>query len=648
MIENGRRATGRRVSVIAMSSTSSSGSSSAEPEDPILRLHRDGRLLTEYPRVRRLLDGLSGDRLHRAGRLLSRLDVDEVLRAHPDVPVTTIAITGHGTLDALVAPLTAETARHGLLLRPVVGDFDAYVFDLGDPGSRLYAAEPDLALCLLDPAVVFDEVPTPWRPDDVRRVLADKLALLDGLAARFGEAGHGTLVLNTIPLPRLMAAQLVDHRSRAALGALWREANARLLRLAETHPRVVVLDLDILAAEGVPVTDPRLSIYTRAHLTPGLLAAYAREAGHLARHLSGRAKKVLAIDLDGTAWGGVLGDDGPDGLEVADGHRGAAYQAFQRAVRQLAAQGVLVAVMSKNDVEPVRRMLREHPGMLLREDDVVRVAANWRPKNENLAELAEDLGIGVDAIVFVDDSPHETGLVRRELPEVTVVAVDEEPAWHVSRLLADGWFDGVELTAEDRERPALYRDELSRRDFLGSFTSVQDYLRELRITVRVAPAAPGEAGRLSQLTLRTNQFNLTTERLRPADVDGLIGDPDALTLAVHVADRFGDSGIAGAILARREGDVLAIRNFLLSCRVFGRGVEQAALSVLLEHARTSGATAVTGTYRRSPKNANVAEFYPRHGFAAVAEDGDVATFRHDLAEIAPPPDHITLTFGGSP
>lgn len=598
--------------------------------------------MSDYPRIRAGLDELPADRFQRAGQLLSRLDVDEVLRAHPETPTVTVAITGHGMLSALVAPLTAETARHGLLLRPLVSDFDAYVFDLGDPGSQIYAARPDLVLCVLDPAVVFDEVPSPWRTEDVKKAFTDKLKVLDGLAGRFGEAGYGTLVLNTIPLPRLNAAQLVDHRSRAALGALWREANARLLRLAERHPDVVVLDLDTLVTDGVAVTDPRLSVYAKAHLTPALLAGYAREVGHLARHVCGQTKKVLAIDLDGTAWGGILADDGPDALEVDEGYRGEAYQAFQRLVRQLASQGVLVAAVSKNDPEPVRDVLRQHPGLLLREEDFIRIAANWRPKHENLGELAEDLNLGVDSIVFVDDSPHEAGLVRRELPGVAVVQVNDEPVWHVPRLLADGWFDVVGLTAEDHERPARYRDELTRKDFLSSFTSVPDYLRELGITVRVALAADSEAGRLSQLTVRTNQFNLTTERMQPADVENLIRDPGALVLAVRAADRFGDSGIVGAILARREGDTLAIGNVVLSCRVLGRGVEQAALSALLEHARAGGAAAVTGTYRRSSRNGNVAEFYPRHGFATVTDDGDVATFRHDLAGVAPAPDHIKL------
>jgi FkbH-like protein len=617
--------------------------SAASPEDELLRLHRAGRLAAEYPEVRRLLAGLSGDGLARAGRLLSRIDPEEVLRAHPQTRPVTVVITGHGTLNALVAPLTVELARHGLLLRPVLSPFDSYAFDLIDKDSQLYAAEPDLALCVLDASVVFDEVPTPWRPCDVQLAFEEKLELLRQLAARFGRESRGTLVLNSLPLPHQLAAQLIDHRSRAELGALWREANARLLRMSEGNPGVVVFDIDTLVMDGVAVADPRLSIYAKAPFSPELLAAYARQAGHLARHVSGRPKKVLAIDLDGTAWGGTLMDDGMDGIEMGDTYRGHAYRQFQQAVRQLAAQGVLVAAISKNDQEPVRQVLREHPDLLLREDDFVRVAANWRPKHENLVELAADLNVGVETIVFVDDSPAETGLARMTLPEVAVIQLSDEPAWHVRKLVADGWFDTIELTEEDQERPARYRDELERRGFLSSLESPQDYLRELQIRVQVTAADSTQAGRVSQLTLRTNQFNLTTQRLQPPAVQEFIDDPSALVLVVRAADRFGDSGLVGAIFARRAGDTVNIDNFLLSCRVFSRGVEQAALHALLRHALDTGARSVTAAYRRTAKNANVRQFYPKNGFSIVTDDGDAATFRHDLDEITAPPSHIELT-----
>jgi FkbH-like protein len=605
-------------------------------------LHRGRELVASYPEVRALLAELPGERLGWAGQLLARLDPDEVLAAHPDVAAVTVAVTGHGTLSPLVPALTAELARHGLLLRPVTSSFDSYVADLSDPGSALSGANADLTLCVLDPMIVFDEVPVPWSADDAAKTLAGKVQLLDWLAGQAGEHGRGTLVYNTLPLPRRFAAQLVDHRSRARLGAAWRTGNADLLALAERHPRLVVLDLDPLLADGVGADDARLSVYAKAHLRPELLAAYARQVAHLARHQLGRTKKVLALDLDGTVWGGVLGDDGPDGIEVAGGYRGDAFQAFQRTVRQLGSQGVLVTAVSKNDLEPVREVLRTHPELALREEDFVRVSANWEPKPGNLRETAAVLNVGLDSFVFVDDSAYECGLVRRELPEVAVVAVGDDPAWHVARLLADGWFDAREVTADDRARPGRYRDESTRADFLRSSQSLDDYLRELGVVVRFGPARPRDLGRLSQLTLRTNQFNLTTDRLQPAELDAVVADPRRAVHAIRAADRFGDNGIVGAVFTRREDDGVHIDNFLLSCRVFSRGIEQACLAAVLRAARDGGAAAVHGIYRPTKKNAGVRDFLPRHGFLAVHEDEAATTYRHNLAELPEVPQHVRL------
>jgi predicted enzyme involved in methoxymalonyl-ACP biosynthesis len=547
----------------------------------LLELHREGALAAQYPRLKSLLAELSGDELYRAGQLLARLDPDEVRRQHPTAPVVTVAVTGHGTLAPLLPALTAEIARHGLVLRSFVADFDSYVFDLSDPRSALHAANPDVVLCVLDPMVVVDELPTPWQPSDVARIMREKTQLLGKLTERFATASPGTLVLNTLPLPRRLTAQLVDHRSRAEVGALWREANARLLRLAVEHRSLVVVDplvvvdLEPLIAEGAAATDWRLSLYAKAHLSRDLLSRYAREVGHLVRHLAGRTKKCLVLDLDGTVWGGVIGEEGMDGIEVADSYRGEAFRAFQRTVKQIGSQGILIAAVSKNDIE--------------------------------------------------------------------------EPALHIEKLLRDGWFDVPELTAEDQARPSLYRDEVARADFLRNFDSIAGYLRELAVWVRLAEADERDLARVSQLTLRTNQFNLTTRRLQPADLRALVHDPAALVLAIHAGDRFGDNGLVGAVLARRDANALHIENFLLSCRVFARGIEHACLASLLRHAHSTGIAAVYGAYRRTAKNGSVKDFYPRYGFAPFADDGMTAVFRHDLVEVISAPPHVRLTesYGGN-
>jgi len=613
----------------------------------LFECHRAGRLAADYPAVRDMIAGLSDEDLVTAGQLLSRLDPADVLREHPGTPVLTVAITGHGTLSPLAGSITAELARHGLLARTCVSSTGtgSYVFDLGDPESSLYAAAPDLILCVLDPMMIFDEVPLPWRPEDVERIFTEKLAIISGLAARF-EAGSGaTLVLNTLPLFQRHTAQLVDHRSRIRLSAVWYEGNARLLRLAAEYPAVMTIDLAPLIAEGIPAEDPQLSQYARAHLAPQLLARYAREIGHLARSRTGQTKKVLALDLDGTLWGGVLGETSADGVEAAGTYRGEAFRAFQRVIKQLGSQGVLLAAVSKNDIEPVRAVFSNHPDMVLREEDFVRIIANWHPKHDNLIQLAKDLNVGLDSLVFVDDSAYECGLIRHELPGVAVIQVSAEPARHTTRLLRDGWFDTREITEEDHVRVARYRDELARKDFLDSFDSLDEYLSRLEIKVTVTRIHNGDAAlpRISQLTLRTNQFNLTGGRLQPAELRQLLADPAASVVTIRAADRFGDNGLVGAVFIRRVDTDATIENFLLSCRVFSRGIEQACLAAILREAHDTGATRVFGSYQATAKNEKVKDFYLRNGFTQDAADGTSATFCHDLTDIPEIPPHIHLT-----
>ncbi|MGO4461383.1 HAD-IIIC family phosphatase [Streptomyces sp. M-16] len=628
----------------------------AAPPDPVRELralHRAGRLAGDWPRVAPLLAGLTdhGDRepeavrtdLVRAGRVLAALPAAEVLARHPDTPLVTVAVTGHSTLVQLTDPLVAELARHGLLSRVLSGDHGAYLRDLHDPGGELRRHRPDLTLCVLDAGAVFDELPEPWTGQDVEAGCARLLERLRAVTAAHAADAAGPLVLNTLPLPRTRLQQLVGQRERALLGAVWREFNARLLRLAAEHPTVAVVDLEPLIADGGPAADPRLALYTHAPYTEQLLAAYAREAVHVLRAHRGMTRKCLVLDLDDTLWAGILGDDGPEGITAAAGTlAGEPHAALQRTARQLASQGVLLAVSSKNDTAPVLGVLRDHPDMVLRERDFVRVHANWEPKDGNLRDIAAALGIGADALVFADDSPAERALVRARLPAAAVVPLGTEPALHVSRLLADGWFDTPRLTGDDLARTARYHEAAARTELERGSGSYEEYLRGLGVRVRIAPPGPHEGDRVAQLSLRTNQFNLTGERLGADRIAALAADPAALVLAVHVGDRFGDSGLAGAVLGRYADDGLHLDGFWLSCRVFARGVEQAVLATLLAHAADRALPAVHARHRPTAKNARAAGFYPSLGFAETAGDPDGSLrFRHDLAELPPVPDHLT-------
>ncbi|MEV7025572.1 HAD-IIIC family phosphatase [Kitasatospora sp. NPDC093558] len=613
--------------------------------DRLRELRAQGRLEREYAAVAGLLAdeelAADPDALRRAARLLARLDPDAVTAASPGTPSVTVAITGQSTVAGLVDPLTVELARHGLLLRPLLGDHGAYRYDLGDPGGRFHGAGADLALCLLDPETVFARLPAVWRPADVERAGAEVLAELAELAAPAG-GRVGPLVLNTVPLTRRHTHQLIDRHARTRLALVWREFNSGLLRLAEERPGVQVVDLDPLVAETGPVHDPRLAAYAQAHYTEPLLAAYAREVAHLARAVRGLARKCLVLDLDQTLWDGVLGDDGPEGVAAAGTLRGEAFGAFQRVVKQLGSQGVLLAVSSKNDPDRVAAVLRDHPDLVLRPDDFVRVRANWEPKDGNLLEIAAGLGIAPGALVFADDSPAERARVRHGAPEVALVPLDDEPALHVTRLLADGWFDCLRLTAEDEDRTRQYRLDAERARLRERAGGEADFLRELRVGVELAPAAPHELERFAQLTQRTNQFNLTGLRLTAAQLALRAADPRSLVLAARTSDRFGPNGLTGAVLGRWDDDGLHLENVWLSCRVFSRGVEQACLAAVLALAGERGARAVHAWYRATPKNGRTRGFYPALGFATVAEHPDRVHFRHDLDGLPVIPDHIVM------
>ncbi|QMU78139.1 HAD-IIIC family phosphatase [Streptacidiphilus sp. PB12-B1b] len=605
-------------------------------------LHARGVLAEEYGQVAGVLRGLDGRELARAGALLARLDPAAVRARHPDLPVVRVTLSAGRMVTApLVPPLTAELARHGLLLDARLGEFGGWVGELADPQGPLSAHRPDLALLLLDPFSVLDGLPPVWDAADAAKVLAERLDTCAALAAGHRRGGRvGVLVLNTVPLLRRHTHQLLDLGQRAAFGAAWREFNAGLLRLSAPGEGVVVLDLDPVASAGARADDPRLGVYAGAPLSADLLAGYAREVAHLARALRGRAKKCLVLDLDGTLWDGVLDADGPDGVMAADSLRGRAFHALQTVLRQLSAQGVLLAVASKNDEETVRAVLRDHPGLQLREPDFAAIRSGWGPKPEALLDLADALGLGADALVFADDSPVEQGLVAAVLPEVTVLPLDAEPALHLERLLADGWFDALRLTDDDRARPARYQGRLRRARAGVQALDHGAYLRSLQVVVSLAPVRPDDLARTSQLTLRTNRLNATGSRRQPSEVRAALAHGPVL--AVRVQDRFGDEGLVGALFVTAADDAWTLDDLVLSCRALGRGVEDACVAAFVAAARRAGARRISARLRPNRSNSAVLDLYRRHGFVAgegellrLSDGGSSRVPEHIRMEAAP-------------
>ena len=538
-----------------------------------------------------------------------------------------------------VGPLTelARTAVVGIGALPEISVGDYGNFELSLASGQFADGDPDVLLLLLDDHYFL---PGDFDAADVASLtepIADRVAQLRELIGAAVQRSSATVVLHTVPLPARLRNSLISWRSRAALGRAWHQLNAELLGLAEEHRQVVVIDLvhDLTELPAVS-RDARLHSFADLPYTDAALYALARELARVIQARLGLSRKVLALDLDNTLWGGVLGEVGAHSVVLGGLYPGKCYRELQLAAHRLRQQGVILVLASKNDPELVEQALAKHPEMLLRSDAFSVLAVNWSAKDGNLRQAAESLSLSTESFVFMDDSSFERGAIAAELPEIALVAADGDPAHLADSLLTPGYFDVLELTETDRQRPALYRSRALRSDFAGGFASSEDYLQALEIELTLAEVDEFAVPRVAQMAARTNQFNLTGIRYDEATTAALSADPEHLVIALSVRDRFGDEGIVGALwVDRRDTATWRVLNFVLSCRVLGRGIELAAIDWVCGQAAAAGAGTVEGRFVQSSKNSAAADFWQRAGFTAIDSDGVFHLNLQDRRDPAP-------------
>jgi FkbH-like protein len=419
--------------------------------------------------------------------------------------------------------------------------------------------------------------------------------------------------------------------------------NERLEGLAGERPGVYVFGLARLAAERGRErwVDPRLLHTARIPVGrehwPALSDALVRHA----KACRGLGAKCLVTDLDGTLWGGVLGEDGPAGLQLGEGWPGSLYRDVQSHLLDLAGAGVVLAVSSKNRGEDVASILASHPGMILRDHHFAAVRADWREKTENLREIAQEISLGLDQIVFIDDNPVEIARVQSAIPEITCLRIETPPVRFAEQLRSLRLFDRFTVTEEDRGRGEFYAREKQRRELKAGASTLDEFFKGLGQRLTVFENHAPHLARIAQLSQRTNQFNMTTIRLSEDDAFRLLGSSDHILLTASLTDRLGDSGIVGYAQVRRTADTWLIENLLMSCRVLGRGVEQNLVEEIALRAMRAGASVLTAEYVGTAKNAPFADFYHRCGFVAV-EEGPRRFFRREPSQHGETPGQVEV------
>lgn len=555
----------------------------------------------------------------------SLLDIEERLetRRNAGLPILRVAVLRNITVESIEPYLKYLADESGYAADIRFGEFDNIVQEALGSAPTLFGADLD-AVLLFAPLIALSPQLESGFPllsrSEIDAEVERLLQLFDTVSRGIRSQTDAMILWHGLESPLYPAMGILDaqmpYGQEAIIGRLNDALRAQLM--AATNAYLVNIDACLSRLGANRFYDARYWQIARAPYAREGLAEIAREDFKFLRALKGRARKCLVLDCDNTLWGGIIGEDGLDGIALAQSHPGKAYVDFQQEVLSLHRRGVILALCSKNNESDVWDVFAKHPDMVLRREHVAAARINWSDKASNLKELAAELNIGVDSLVFVDDSDFEINLIRERLPEVQVIQLPtRRPADYRWILASSGLFDLLQLTAEDRARGELYQTEARRRQARSEGVSMDDYCRSLNMNIEIGIADSYSIPRIVQQTQKTNQFNLTTRRYSEADVARFAGAEEVSVYWLKVSDRFGDMGIVGTCILRFEGAVAIIDTLLLSCRALGRGIEQLFLREMLRAAFVRGARRVFGQYLPTTKNAQVADFFPRLGFLPV-------------------------------
>jgi len=587
---------------------------------------RDLRAALDAPRPTDCLENLAYLSSFRLGfletvqldRALGRLGLKEA----PGFLPVRLAVLASSTIDHLLPAIRVAGLRRRLLIDVHSGAYGQYRQDLLDPTSSLHQFAPQTALFSVTAREALAATALTATTTEVDETIARLIGELRSLWRTARETSNAAIIQQTFIN---VTEPLFGSYDRLVAGAPARVVARLNEELCEAAAQDGVLLLDIARAserDGIDAWfDAGRWLQGKLEIAPQAAPLYGDMVVRILAAQRGLSKKCLVLDLDNTLWGGVVGDDGLEGIVLGEGSAvGEAHLGLQHYAKQLKERGVILAVCSKNDAGIAEAVFHEHPEMVLRRSDIAAFVANWDDKAENLKIIADRLNIGLDSLVFVDDNPAERARIRQSLPMIAVPELPDDAAQYVRCLAEAGYFEAVAFTSEDRHRADQYAGNAEREALLGSAQSMDEFLHGLQMSVVFGPFTALDHSRIVQLINKTNQFNTTTRRYTSEEIANLIDLPSALTLQFRLLDRIGDNGLVSTMILRPTTDnegVLEIENWVMSCRVFGRQLEFEAMNIAVEVARRRGAKAFVADYIATPKNHVISALYPNLGFAAV-------------------------------
>lgn len=546
-----------------------------------------------------------------------------LLKEHENGTPLKIAVLGGSTTSDIVKVLELFLRNRGIIPSFYESEYAQYWSDAVFGTPELDEFKPEIVFihtCSRN----IEEKPTVGEDaksvsEKLEREYARYEKMWTSLSGKFG----CVIIQNNFELP---SERLLGNREAGcAYGRIdfITRLNIKLYDYAQTHANFYIHDINYLsAAYGLERWHElrHWHLYKYA-LSVSAIPDFAYSLSNIICSCLGKNKKVLALDLDNTLWGGVIGDDGQSGIEIGhETHEGQSYLALQKFVKAHKELGVLLTVCSKNDPENALEGLN-HPDGVLKPSDFTLIKANWNEKSLNLEETAQELNLLPESFVFVDDNPVECDIVKAQVPEIMTINF-EDPEECIRRIDKCGYFEVTNLSADDAKRGEMYAANAQRAAAEKKFASYDDFLASLEMSAVIGEFDPVHIPRITQLTNKSNQFNLTTKRYTQAEMEATAASPNYIRLCGRLTDKFGDNGIVSVVIGEKRGAELHIDLWLMSCRVLKRGMEYAMINRLVEEAKKAGIETIFGYYYPTKKNAMVKELFGDFGFEKTSEDGD--------------------------
>jgi len=530
-----------------------------------------------------------------------------------------VAFLRNVTLDPIIPYLKYLFLEEGYKMDIYMGEFNNVLQDVLDTESALYSYNPNMIIICLKLEAISERMTrcfSSMNQEERTKDIADNLENINLILTRIRGNSNSMILIHNFEAPVHPCYGVYDYQKRFNQVNTIRNINSQLVELVNRYDNCFIVDLDLLQSYvGYRnFIDTRYWHIGKAPYSREALMLIAKEYMKIVRASIGRNRKCLVIDCDNTLWGGIIGEDGIDGIKLGRTYPGSAYLEFQQSILDLYNRGVILVISSKNNKEDVLEVLNNHPDMVLREEHFAIIKADWNDKVSNIKEIADDLNIGLDSMVFVDDSDFETNMVNEYLPEVKVVTLPKDPTVYRDILNSYGFFDSLTVSEEDCNRGKMYKTELGRVRLKSESISLESYFASLEMEVVIGAPDSFLIPRVAQLTQRTNQFNLTTKRYLEADVERFAKSDNHEVKYLKLKDRFGDMGLVGVAILEYKNDMALIDSFLMSCRIIGRRVEDVLLRYCIECALRKGMQEIYGHYLKTKKNSQVSNFYQKRGF----------------------------------